>query len=158
MRAHMTARVTGGDRGSVSLWVVVFAFVTIWLLALVVDGGQVLLVRSRAADIAEQAARAAADDVNRQLLQSGTVAIDAAACAPDGPAAGLVSAYAKGTGVTASMTSCTTGQSAQGPTATVGVQVTATPAIPSGLFRSISEQVTEVAYLACGTANAEQAC
>jgi Flp pilus assembly protein TadG len=146
------------DRGSVSVWVVVFAFITLWLLVLVVDGGQVLLIRSRAADIAEQAARAAADDVDEQQLQNGQVVISAAACAAGGPAANLVSAYAKGTGVTAAMTSCTTGQGAQGPTATVGVQVTVTPAIPAGLFRTITETVTEVAFLACGTADQQQAC
>jgi len=52
------------DRGSVSLWLVIFAFTTIALLVLVVDGGQTMNAKSRAADIAEQAARAAADDVN----------------------------------------------------------------------------------------------
>src|SRR6185437_8108007 len=51
------------DRGSVSLWLVIFAFTTIALLVLVVDGGQTMNAKSRAADIAEQAARAAADDV-----------------------------------------------------------------------------------------------
>ena len=37
MRARLMN--SGRERGSVSVWVVVFAFVTIWLLALVVDGG-----------------------------------------------------------------------------------------------------------------------
>ena len=51
------ARAAGNsDRGSVSLWVVMFAFVTLALLILVVDGGQVIIAKSRAADIAEQAA------------------------------------------------------------------------------------------------------
>jgi Flp pilus assembly protein TadG len=35
-----------------------------------VDGGQVIVAKSRAADIAQQAARAAADDINRP--RSGT--------------------------------------------------------------------------------------
>ena len=62
------------DRGSVSLWVVIFAFTTLALLVLVVDGGQAMNAKSRAADIAEQAARAAADDVNVGDLRAGTVA------------------------------------------------------------------------------------
>jgi len=32
-------RQNAGDRGSVSLWVVIFAFVTLALLILIVDGG-----------------------------------------------------------------------------------------------------------------------
>ncbi len=68
------------DRGSVSLWVVIFAFVTLYLLVLVVDGGQVIVAKSRAADIAEQAARAAADDINPVALRNGQVAIAAGAC------------------------------------------------------------------------------
>ena len=42
------------DRGSISLWVVIFAFTTMALLVLVVDGGQTMNAKSRAADIAEQ--------------------------------------------------------------------------------------------------------
>ena len=57
-----------GDRGSVSLWVVIFAFVTLALLILIVDGGQVIVAKSRAADIAQQAARAAVDDINPAAL------------------------------------------------------------------------------------------
>ena len=63
------------DRGSVSLWVVIFAFVTLALLVLIVDGGQVIVAKSRAADIAEQAARAAADDINPAALRNGQVTI-----------------------------------------------------------------------------------
>ena len=59
------------DRGSVSLWVVIFAFVTMVLLTLLVDGGQVMIAKSQAADIAEQAARAAADDIAPAALRNG---------------------------------------------------------------------------------------
>ena len=41
-----------GDRGSVSLWVVIFSFATLALLVLVVDGGQTMNAKSRDADIA----------------------------------------------------------------------------------------------------------
>ena len=63
-----------GDRGSVSLWVVIFAFVTLALLILIVDGGQVIVAKSRAADIAQQAARAAADDINPAALRNDDTA------------------------------------------------------------------------------------
>ena len=68
-----------------SLWVVIFAFVTLALLILVVDGGQVIVAKSRAADIAEQAARAAADDINPAALRNGQVTIAAGACDTPGP-------------------------------------------------------------------------
>jgi Flp pilus assembly protein TadG len=79
-------RQNAGDRGSVSLWVVIFAFVTLALLILIVDGGQVIVAKSRAADIAEQAARAAADDINPAALRNGQVSIAAGACGTPGPA------------------------------------------------------------------------
>jgi Flp pilus assembly protein TadG len=147
------------DRGSVSLWVVIFAFVTLVLLALVVDGGQVMIAKSRAADIAEQAARAAADDIDLATLRTGQVAIAQGACDAAGPAAGLVTTYAKGVGVTASMQSCAVGTGPGGaPDVTVAVQVAVRPAIPSGLFSAISVSASETAYLACGTANVRTAC
>jgi Flp pilus assembly protein TadG len=143
-----------GDRGSVSLWVVIFAFTTIALLILVVDGGQVMNAKSRAADVAEQAARAAAGDRNVTSLRTGSEATLAGdACS--GPAANLVTAYAKGIpGVTAKMTSCQQ-TAAQPVTVTVTVQLSATPAIPVGVFSAISETATESAYVVCG--NADQA-
>ncbi len=147
------------DRGSVSVWVVIFAFVTIALLILVVDGGEVMIAKSRAADIAEQAARAAADDLDRGTLRSGHVVISAAACDPDGPAATLIASYAKGIGVTASMQNCqpATGPGGQ-PGREVWVQVQMTPAIPASLFGTINVSTHEVAYLQCGTADQAQAC
>jgi Flp pilus assembly protein TadG len=95
-----------GDRGSVSLWVVIFAFVTLALLILIVDGGQVIVAKSRAADIAEQAARAAADDINPAALRNGDVSIAAGACGVPGPASDLIATYQKGVGVTATMLKC----------------------------------------------------
>ena len=150
---------TSGDRGSVSLWVVIFAFVTLALLILVVDGGQVIVAKSRAADIAEQAARAAADDINTAALRDGHVAIAAGACDTPGPASDLISTYQKGVGVTASMLGCHPGTGLQGaPTVTVQVQVSMKPFIPVSPFGTINVQASETAYLACGTADARVAC
>ena len=70
-RVRASAPLAGPDRGSISLWLVIFTFTTLALLILVVDGGQTMNAKSRAADIAEQAARAAADDVNVVGLRTG---------------------------------------------------------------------------------------
>ena len=48
------------ERGSVAVFTVVFAVAVVFLTALIVDGGIAMNARERAADIAEQAARAAA--------------------------------------------------------------------------------------------------
>jgi Flp pilus assembly protein TadG len=147
------------DRGSVSLWVIMFAFVTLALLVLVVDGGQVIIAKSRAADIAEQAARAAADDINPGALRNGQVTIDPAACQIPGPASELVSTYQKGVGVQASMQNCQIGTDPQGaPDVTVEVQVSMKPFIPVNPFAAINVTATETAFLACGTADARVAC
>src|SRR5256885_650763 len=107
-RLHEALQNTG-DRGSVSLWVVIFAFVTLALLILIVDGGQVIVAKSRAADIAQQAARAAADDINPAALRNGDVSIAAGACGTPGPASDLIATYQKGVGVTAKMLTCLPG-------------------------------------------------
>lgn len=150
---------THRDRGSVSLWVVIFAFVTLALLILIVDGGQVIVAKSRAADIAEQAARAAADDINPAALRNGQVTIAPGACDNPGPASNLVSTYMKGVGVRASMQDCVIGTGLQGaPDVTVRVQVSMTPVIPANPFRTINVAASETAFLACGTADARVAC
>jgi Flp pilus assembly protein TadG len=154
-----TALQSTRDRGSVSLWVVIFAFVTLALLILIVDGGQVIVAKSRAADIAEQAARAAADDIDPAALRNGDVTIAAGACGIPGPASDLVSTYQKGVGVTASMLDCHVGTGPQGaPDVTVQVQVSMKPFIPVNPFSTINVQASETAYLACGTADARVAC
>ena len=154
-----TALQPARDRGSVSLWVVIFAFVTLALLILIVDGGQVIVAKSRAADIAEQAARAAADDINPAALRNGDVTIAAGACDTAGPASDLISTYQKGVGVTASMLDCHVGTGPQGaPDVTVQVQVSMKPFIPVNPFSTINVQASETAFLACGTADARVAC
>jgi Flp pilus assembly protein TadG len=160
MRARRRPAGFQQDRGSVSLWVVIFAFVTLALLTLVVDGGQVIVAKSRAADIAEQAARATADDIDPAKLRNGQVMIARDACnLTTGPAAGLVATYQKGVGVTALLNGCELGTDPEGtPDVTVQVQVSMTPVIPVGLFATINVSASETAYLACGTADARVAC
>jgi Flp pilus assembly protein TadG len=147
-----------GEQGSVSVFTAVFAFAVIFLVALLVDGGSVLNARERAADIAEQAARAAATDLNLASLRSATgdVTIDwNTAC---GVAQQAIDAYAKGfnSQTTAQMTSCAEGRDPR--TATVTVQVTTSPLIPAPGFSTVTVTTTQSATAACGTADQQEAC
>jgi hypothetical protein len=63
-------RRAGDDRGTVAMFTSIFALFVIVLAGLLVDGGQAIHARQRAADIAEQGARAAADDVDVAYLRS----------------------------------------------------------------------------------------
>ncbi|MGK5730657.1 pilus assembly protein TadG-related protein [Streptomyces sp. URMC 124] len=60
-----------GDRGSGAAAVLVFALLFLALAAFVVDGGMSISQRERAADIAEQAARYAAQDIDVSALRDG---------------------------------------------------------------------------------------
>lgn len=56
------------DRGSGAGAVIIFALVFLSLSAFVIDGGLSISKRERAADIAEQAARFAAQDIDKEAL------------------------------------------------------------------------------------------
>lgn len=58
------------DRGSAALFVAIFAPAMIFLAGLVIDGGAAIEARQRAADIAEQAARAGAGQCDVAVLRS----------------------------------------------------------------------------------------
>jgi Flp pilus assembly protein TadG len=60
----------GDDRGSGAAAVLIFALVFMALAAFVVDGGLSISKRERAADIAEQAARYAAEDIDVEALRT----------------------------------------------------------------------------------------
>ncbi|MEU5957283.1 pilus assembly protein TadG-related protein [Streptomyces sp. NPDC047525] len=59
------------DRGSGAGAVIIFALVFLSLSAFVIDGGLSISKRERAADIAEQAARYAAQDIDREGIYEG---------------------------------------------------------------------------------------
>jgi Flp pilus assembly protein TadG len=59
------------ERGSFTFMVVFWLLMTMVLAGLVVDGGLAVTERQRIGDIAEQAARAAADDLNQNDLRDG---------------------------------------------------------------------------------------
>lgn len=161
MLAQSRRRRRDSERGSVTAWVVVFTFAVIVLLTFVVDGGQLMNAKERAADIAEQAARAAVNDIDVASLRSGTITIDPGACGAGGPAVSLVAAYANGTGLQAQIPAsyggqagCRTGTvtTATGPQhfATVTVEITTKPVIPLAIFGSYQVPATQTAFLDCG--------
>jgi Flp pilus assembly protein TadG len=153
----MMARVKR-DRGSVSVWVVMFAVVSIILLALMVDGGQAMLEKVRVADIAEQGARAAADDVNTTSLRAdGTVTLGAGYC---NAATTIVNSYASSSQLGPAMTTC---QIPSDPPAnvpelvSVTVSVTFHPMI-SLIFTRFTVTSTESATVFCGGFDEQEKC
>ncbi|MFB9837708.1 pilus assembly protein TadG-related protein [Actinoallomurus acaciae] len=91
----MTGR---GDRGTVALFTTIFAVFVLVLAGLLVDGGLTIHARQRAADIAEQAARAAADDIDVAYLRRTGKARILATDAPCRRARLLASKYPEVTG------------------------------------------------------------
>lgn len=65
------ARRRPAERGSISMFVVIFTIAVLMLAGLVYDGGLAIAARQRAADIAEEAARAGANAVDVDALRSG---------------------------------------------------------------------------------------
>jgi Flp pilus assembly protein TadG len=100
------------------VFVVLFSVAVLVLAGLLVDGGSTINARLRAADIAEQAARAAADTIDVDHLRAtGEVRISdgAAACAR---ARAILAAQGDATAV---LTRCVLGNGAQ--QVTTGVQI-----------------------------------
>lgn len=140
-----------GERGSIAVFTVVFTVAVVLLTALIVDGGIAMNARERAADVAEQAARAAAGDIDvAQLRASGTAVIGPGAC---GLAAGLVTRYRTvdrgGARVVtgATMTGCLAPAGAD--TATVDVTITTRP-LAGGILGGFTETARETATAQCG--------
>jgi Flp pilus assembly protein TadG len=140
-----------GERGSVTVFTAVFAIAAVFLLALILDGGSALNARERAMDIAGQAARAAADTIDLQVLRSsGTAVIGPGACAA---AASLVRSYGHllGNGLdkvaSTTMVSCTAPQGSD--RATVLVSVSTRPLVP-GILTAFHESAQASATPECG--------
>jgi Flp pilus assembly protein TadG len=144
------------ERGSVAVFTAVFALAVIFLVALLVDGGSELNARERAADIAEQAARAAATDLVPASLRNGPPVIDfTTACTYATQAA---QAYAQDFGSGASLGSTTCAEGANPQSVAVTVQVTTQPVIPVPGFTTLNVTVTQTATLTCGNADQQEAC
>src|SRR5262245_60180260 len=130
----------GAEQGSVTVFVVFFTLVALALASLLVDVGNAVNAQERAADLAEQAARAAANAIDVADLRSGTVAIDQTRACAD--ALGLIQAYAAASRVDAAMTGpCTYPSPRQ---VTVYVSVTTTP-LMSTFFGSFTMKAHETA-------------
>lgn len=80
LRARVRARRPHGQRGSFTFAVIFWALIAMFLAGLVVDGGLAITERQRAGDIAEQAARAGADDLDQAELRAGNFVLAADAC------------------------------------------------------------------------------
>jgi Flp pilus assembly protein TadG len=132
-----------GDRGSVSVFVIFFTITVLALASLLVDLGNAVNAQERAADVAEQAARAAADSINLTALRAGTVAINTdTACAS---ADQIIQTYASTSGIDAVM--APQGCTYQGPgprQVTVYVSIKTTPII-STFFGSFTMTAHESA-------------
>lgn len=145
------ARRQRADRGSVAVFTVVFAVAVVALTALIVDGGVALNARERAADIAGQAARAAASNIDIVALRTtGRPSIGPGACAAAGL---LVASYARAdsSGVdrvdSVAIDSCSAPPGSE--TATVRVEVVTAPLV-GGIFGSADEFATQSATAQCG--------
>lgn len=94
------------ERGSFAMFVVLFTPAVVLLAGLLVDGGMAINARQRAADIAGQAARYAANDIDlSELRSSGEVTVDPS-CAEE--VARLVAHYPAVTGWSCSVRGGTT--------------------------------------------------
>lgn len=77
LRQRLRTFATDDDRGSVSLLAVIVALGLIVMIGLVYDGGRALAAREQAAGIANEAARAGADQLDTAYLRAtGIVRLD----------------------------------------------------------------------------------
>ncbi len=128
------------DRGSLTIFVIFFAITVLVLASLLVDVGSAVNAQERAADLAEQAARAGANAIDPGSLRSGNVVIDqGTAC---GSAEQVIQRYATISGIDAVMTKdCTYPGPRQ---VTVYVSVTTKPIITT-FFGSFTMNAHETA-------------
>lgn len=138
--ARRGGRAPGADHGSVTLFVLFFAITALVLASLLVDVGSAVNAQERAADLAEQAARAGVNAVNLAALRNGNVVIDQGqACVS---AEQVIQKYATISGIDAVMTqNCTYPGPRQ---VTVYVSVTTTPIITT-FFGSFTMKAHETA-------------
>ncbi|MFE6161930.1 TadE/TadG family type IV pilus assembly protein [Streptomyces sp. NPDC056486] len=117
------------DRGSGAGAVIIFALVFLSLSAFVIDGGLSISKRERAADIAEQAARYAAQDIDREGIYEGAkgAPINYENCGA------RVQQYARSTGLRGADVAATHCVTANADQVEVEVQMTYSPVF-TGMF------------------------
>lgn len=107
------------DQGSLTAFLAVLAVGLFVLIGLVVDGGQAIVAKRTALDVAEQAARVGADQLSVDDLRAGRFAVDPVA------AASAVTGYLDAAGATGSVSvsgdSVTVHVVGDAPTAILGI-------------------------------------
>lgn len=88
-----------GDRGSAALWLAITIVGLLAMAGLVLDGGAAIAARERAADVAQQAARAGADALSASGVFSGSGGSNALGANPSAATAAATSLLT-GEGVT----------------------------------------------------------
>jgi Flp pilus assembly protein TadG len=133
-------RRSGTDQGSVSVYVAVLAFPFLLVAGLVVDGSGALVARQRAADEAEQAARAGANQIDLATLRApgGVRRID------DAAAQEAVDTYFSLVRHSATDTHDPAVVSHAPERVTVTVHVTYAPIVLTGLPRSFTQTASAV--------------
>lgn len=141
-----------GDRGSGAAAVLIFAVLFMSLAAFVVDGGLSISKRERAASIAEQAARYAAQDIDVQALRTAAPGsqpvINTANCTTD------VQDFAAKSGLDAADTLASGCTLAQTDRVEVSIQLTYRPILTGFFFdKPIVVRGTAAAQSITGPAN-----
>ncbi len=112
----------GGDVGAVSVIVLLLAGAMFGLAGLVWDGGRAITARQHAADLAEQAARAGANDLDLAALRTtGTDSLDVPRAIADACHYVQVAAPGSGCEATASGDAVTVRVTTHTPTALLGI-------------------------------------
>jgi Flp pilus assembly protein TadG len=115
LQRRLRAARAGDDRGAATLFVIGLSTMLLVLAGLVVDGGLAINARANAADVAEQAARAGAQQIDEGTLRGSGVVVLA-----ESDAAAAAAAFLDSSGFTAQGGSAT-GIDVTGDEITVGV-------------------------------------
>ncbi|MFD9125417.1 TadE/TadG family type IV pilus assembly protein [Kitasatospora sp. NPDC059571] len=119
------------DRGSGAIALILAAMLFMIIAGFIIDTGRAIHQRERAADIAEQAARYAANHISAaDLRNGGTVVIDADGCA------GNVRDFVRADGFSGDDINASGCLSTSGNQVTVRIRLTYTPLLLSALSRS----------------------
>jgi Flp pilus assembly protein TadG len=137
------------ERGSFTVFVVLWSLVIVMVAALVIDVGLAISQRERAADLANQAARAEAQDLSAGVLrQSGQTEIQA------DPGCTEANDYLAASSVqygTATIDSCVLSAPAPGNSVTVTVSLTYSPFVFDLFSGAVTVTETGTATAATGT-------
>src|ERR1700738_505601 len=141
-----------GERGSFTFAVIFWALMAMLLAGFVVDGGLAITERQRAGDIAEQAARAGAQQLDVNDLRNGTITIDEGAACAQAKAVAVASGLADSAITCGPYGTTTTSTGQVVPTITVSVQIRYAP-ILLGMFYSpnFTANASATAYPQAGT-------